>query len=267
MPDDISSNPVSSQTPDSGLLSRLHEVCPDFYPSDMQDRANSGLAILWPQMSHGDRSEMTTRLRYTDSIAAYDELLAADAFARQFGTAAIKWPDAPKGHRRPEFFVEFGSTRWAVECTALQDNDDVRELNTIMQATGQPWIEPLDPMRDPDRLHKKAVKKIERDQGRGPTVLLLSPRTPWLMPDTMDAVIQPILCTPSEVNIAPDKLPIAIACLTFSVVQGVWFCDSACTSTGIDRALRERIRNAITGGFMPRRDGSMFTESAWADCE
>lgn len=248
-------------------LPMMQETHPSIYPADIQARVESGLATLWPQMSTDDRSEMTTRLRDGDSIVACDEILAAAAFARQFGAAAVKWPVAPKGQRRPEFFVEFDSKRWAVECKSLQDNAQVRELNANMLATGQPWVASLDLNHDPNRLRREVIKKIKRAQGGGPSVVLLSSQTPWLMPGSMDEQIRRILCTPSAVNLSTAERPIAVACLTFTIVQGVWFCDSACASAGIDPALRERIRKAIAEGFVLRGDGAMLTECAWTDCE
>jgi hypothetical protein len=248
-------------------LPMLQEIHPSIYPADIQTRIESGLATLWPQMSVDDRSEMATRLRDGDSIAACDEMLAASAFARQFGAAAVRWPVVPKGQRRPEFFVEVDSKRWAVECKSLQDNDHVRELNAFMLATGEPWIASLDPNDDSNRLRRQVVKKIKRAQGGGPSVILLLSQTPWLMPSSMDEEIRRILCTPSTVGLGPAERPIAVACLILTTVQGVWFCDSACAAAGIQPALRERIRKAIAEGFVLRGDGAMLTESGWTGCE
>lgn len=249
------------------FLPMMHEMHPGFYPADMQARVERGLAVLWPQMNESERAELAKRLREGDNIIACDELLAAAAFAAEFGDQAIKWPSAPKGQRRPEFFVESDSRKFAVECRAIQDNDRVRDLNATMMATGQPWVASLDPNHDPNRLRSALVRKIQRAQGGGPAVVLLTSQTPWIMPDRMDGEVRRVLCTPSAVKLSPTELPVAVACLTLTIVQGVWFSDTACRAAGVDATARERIRNAITRGFVARGDGQLLTEGLWTGCE
>jgi hypothetical protein len=244
------------------FLPMMHEMHPDFYPADTQARVERGLAIVWPQMSGAERAELTKRLREGDNIVACDELLAAAAFAAEFGDSAVKWPTAPKGQRRPEFFVEADFGKFAVECRTIQDNDRVRDLNATMMATGQPWVDSLDPNHDPNRLRSALVRKIQRAQGGGPAVVLLMSQTPWIMPDRMDEEVRRVLCTPSAVKLSPTELPIAVACLTLTIVQGVWFSDTSCRTAGVDATARERIRSAITRGFVARGDGNLLLISA-----
>lgn len=249
------------------FLPIMHEIDPDLYPADMQTLVERGLAVLWPQMNPSERAELTKRLREGDNIIACDELLAAAAFAGEFGDQAIKWPSAPRGQRRPEFFVESDVRTLAVECRAIQDNDRVHSLNATMMATGQPWVASLDPDHDPNRLRRALVRKIQRAQGGGPAVILLTSQSPWIMPDRMDEEVRRVLCTPSEVKLSPAELPVAVACLTLTRVQGVWFSDTACRAAGVDSTLRNRIRNAITDGFGARGDGQLLTEASWTGCE
>lgn len=249
------------------FLPIMHGMHPGFYPADTQARVERGLAIVWSQMNGADRAELTKRLREGDGIIACDELLAASAFAAEFGDQVIKWPSAPMGQRRPEFFVEADFGKFAVECKAIQDNESVRGLNAAMMATGQPWIASLDHNHDPNRLRSALVRKIQRAQGGGPAVIMLMAQTPWIMPDRMDEEVRRVLCTPSAVKLSPADLPIAVACLTLTTVQGVWFSDTACRAAGVDAAARERIRGAITRGFVARGDGNLLTESSWSDCE
>jgi len=245
------------------FLPMMHEMHPDFYPADMQARVERGIAVLWPQLSENERAELSKRLREGDNIIACDELLAAAAFAAEFGDSAVKWPSAPRGQRRPEFFVEAGASKFAVECKAIQDNDSIRDMNATMVATGQPWIASLDPNHDPNRLRSALVRKIERAQGGGPAVVMLMSQTPWIMPDRMDAEVRRVLCTPSAVKLSPAELPIAVACLSLTIIQGVWFSESACMDPGVDAVVRERIRTAITQGFVARKDGKLLTETTW----
>lgn len=245
-------------------LPMMHEMHPGFYPADTQARVERGFAVLWPQMNVAERAELAKRLREGDNIIACDEVLAAAAFADEFGESAVKWPTASKGERRPEFFVEAEFGRFAVECKAIQDNDRVRDLNATMMATGQPWVASLDPNHDPNRLRSALVRKIQRAQGGGPAVVLLMSQTPWIMPDRMDEEVQRVLCTPSTVKLSPTELPIAVACLTLTIVQGVWFSDTACRATGVDAAARERVRGAITRGCVTRGDGNLLTEASWS---
>jgi hypothetical protein len=249
------------------FLPMMHEMHPGFYPADTQARVERGLAILWPQMSGAERAELAKRLREGDNIIACDELLAAAAFAAEFGDQVIKWPSAARGQRRPEFFVKADFGKFAAECRAIQDNDRVRDLNATMVATGQPWIASLDPNHDPNRLRSALVRKIQRAQGGGPAVVLLMSQTPWIMPDRMDEEVRRVLCTPSTVKLSPTELPIAVACLTLTIVQGVWFSNTACRTAGVDATARERIRGAITRGFVARGDGNLLTEASWSACE
>lgn len=249
------------------FLPMMHAMHPALYPADMQERVEQGLAVLWPQMSGTERDELATRLRDGDSMVACDELLAAAAFAEEFGSNAIKWPILARGLRRPEFFVEADNTRWAVECKTLQDNVKVRGLNATMMTTGQPWVASLDPNHDPNRMCWGLVKKIKRAQGGSAAVVLLFSQTPFLMPDGMEEEVRRILCRPSEVNLDAEHLPIAVACLTLTIVQGVWFCESACVRYRIEPATRDRIRVAIARGFVLPGNRNMCSEVGWADCE
>lgn len=249
------------------FLPMMHEMHPGFYSADTQARVERGLAIVWSQMNDTERAELAKRLREGDNIIACDELLAAAAFADEFGQSAVKWPTAPKGQRRPEFFVEADFGRFAVECKAIQDNDRVRDLNATMMATGQPWVASLDPNHDPNRLRSALVRKIQRAQGGGPAVVMLMSQTPWIMPDRMDEEVRRVLCTPSEVKLSSSELPIAVACLTLTLVQGVWFSTVACRLSSIDSKTCERIRSAITRGFVARGDGQLLTEASWTGCE
>lgn len=249
------------------FLPMMHEMHPGFYPADTQARVERGLAVLWPQMNGAERAELAKRLREGDNIIACDELLTAAAFADEFGQSAVKWPTVPKGQRRPEFFVEADFGRFAVECKVIQDNDRVRDLNATMMATGQPWIASLDPNHDPNRLRSALVRKIQRAQGGGPAVVMLMAQTPWIMPDRMNEEVRRVLCTPSEVKLSSAELPIAVACLTLTLVQGVWFSAAACRHASIDSKARERIRSAISRGFVARGDGQLLTEASWHGCE
>lgn len=249
------------------FLPTMHSMHPALYPADMQERFERGLAVLWTQMNETERGELAARLRDGDSMAACDELLAAAGFAGEFGKSSIKWPTSARGQRRPEFCVEADNARWAVECKALQDNAQVRGLNATMMATGEPWVASLDPDHDPNRLRRELVKKIERAQGGSAAVVLLVSQTPFLMPDRMEEEVRRVLCTPSKVRLSAERLPIAVACLSLTIVQGVWFCKSSCLRLGVTEATRDRIRAAITYGFVPRGDGQLLTEAEWTGCE
>jgi hypothetical protein len=243
----------------------LHSIHPAFYPADTQLRIEAGLAVLRKQVNETEWGELASRLRGSDSLVACDELLAAAAFAGEFGESAIKWPDAAKGQRRPEFFVESCNARWAVECKALQDNERVRELNATMLETGEGWGATFGTRHDSSRLQRELVRKIKRAQGgnANATVIIVVSQTPFLTPDMMAEEVQNVLCSPSEVDLDVTQLPIAVACLTFTVVQGVWLCKSACDRHGIDEAVRDRIRVAITRGFVLRGDGVVLPDAEW----
>ncbi len=132
-----------------------------------------------------------------------------------------------------------------------------------MVRTGQPWIAPARTGRDANRMRAAIVDKIKRAQGGGPTFIVLTSYTPWLMPAEMEAVIRQVLREPATVGVAEAELPVGIACLFWTVVQGVWFSDSACAAASIDGPLRERIRRAIVRGFVPRTDAVLLTEGDW----
>jgi len=232
------------------------------FPSDLQARVERGVEVLWDQMGERDRVEFIARLRGGDG-SAFEELLAAEAFAGEFGPEAIKWPSAAPNERKPEFYVECGGGTWAVECRHLLDQKEIRMLNQSMLETGGSWIASIDSQIDRNRLRAAIVKKIQRAQGGGATVILLNSYTPWLMPDEMQDVVRRILETPREVGLEPEQLPIAIACLFVTTVQGVWLCRSALESAGIDETLGERIRGAISNGFVQRGDGVSLTERSW----
>ncbi len=241
----------------------LHSIHPAFYPADTQMRIEAGLAVLRKQVNETEWGELASRLRVGDSLVACDELLAAAAFAGEFGDSTIKWPAAPKGQRRPEFFVEICNARWAVECKALRDNERVRELNATMLATGEPWVASFVPNHDSNRLCRELLNKIKRAQGGSAAVVLVDSQTPFLTPDMMEEEVRRVLCSPSKLDLMPEQLPIAVACLTFTIVQGVWFCQAACDRHGIDPSIRERVRDAITCGFVPRGDGMVRSEQRW----
>ncbi|MCC6426053.1 MAG: hypothetical protein IT435_04460 [Phycisphaerales bacterium] len=232
------------------------------FAPEVQARMETGLDVLWPKMTERDRSDVTARLR-AGGPSVCDELLAAAAFAVEFGREAVTLPTAAPHERKPEFFVEVPPARWAVECRQLQDAREVQVRNDQMIRTGQPWITPAQPDRDANRLRSAIVGKIKRAQGGGPTFIILSSYTPWLMPDEMQAVVRRILREPGSVGLAESDLPIGIACLFWTVVQGVWFCDPACAAASIEGPLRERIRRAVVRGFVPRTDTEILTETGW----
>lgn len=242
----------------------MMDICvPGMFPPEIQARVEAGLDILWPQMSPDDQREFAGRLQSTDPMAACDELLAAAAFAAEFGRSVIRWPTAPRDQRKPEFFVECPTPRWAVECRSLQDNAQVRSLNAGIMQTGQGWIAHLDPNHDPARMQRAVVEKIKRAQGGGPVVIILTSYTPWLMPEAMQAVIRRTLRDSASIGLAESELPVGVACLAWTIVQGVWFSDAACAAASIDGAMRERVRHAIVRGFVSRGDGVLLTEAGW----
>lgn len=232
------------------------------FDPEIQTRVEMGLDVLWPKMSDRDRSDVTARLR-AGGPSVCDELLAAAAFAAEFGREAVMLPAVAPHERKPEFFVDVPPARWAVECRHLQDAREVRDRNDQMIRTGQPWMAPAQPDRDANRLRAAIVGKIKRAQGGGPTFIILTSYTPWLMPDEMQAIVRQILREPRSVGVAETDLPIGIACLFWTVVQGVWFCDSVCAAASIDGPLRERIRRAVVRGFVPRTDVALLTEAGW----
>lgn len=232
------------------------------FPSEIQARIETGLDVLLPKMVARDRSEVSARLR-AGGPSVCDELLAAAAFAAEFGREAVTVPAAAPHERKPEFFVEVPPARWAVECRQLQDNREVQARNDQMIQTGQPWIAPARPSHDANRMRGAIVDKIRRAQGGGPTFIILTSYTPWLMPDEMQAVVQGILCEPASVGLTEADPPIGIACLFWTVVQGAWFCEPACAAASIDGPVRERIRRTIVRGFVPRTDVALLTESGW----
>lgn len=262
---DVLAQPESAVVgyPTAYWLPMMDLLGPDMFPPEIQARVETGLEVLWPQMTPDDQREFVGRLRSHDPMAACDELLATAAFAAEFGPTAIRWPVAARGQRRPEFFVECPPSRWAVECRFLQDNAQVRSLNAGMMQTGQGWIAHLDPNHDPTRMQRAVVEKIKRAQGGGPVVIILTSYTPWLMPDAMQAVIRRILRDFASIGLAESELPVGVACLTWTIVQGVWFSDAACAAASIDAAMRERIRRAIVSGFVSRGDGALLTEAGW----
>lgn len=237
----------------------MHSMFPQMFPTDLQARAERGLDALWEQMSGRDQSEILQRLRAGDG-SAFEELVAAAAFADEFGRDAVRWPEATSEQRRPEFRVESGGLTWAVECRHLLDQEEVRALNQSMLQFGGSWIASIDPQIDRSRLRSALVRKIQRAQGVGPTIILLTSYTPWLMPDEMQEVVLRILETPSEVGLVPEQLPVGITCLCMTIVQGVWLCDDACNRAGIPEPLKDRIRRAIVNGFVARGDGVLMTE-------
>ena len=243
-------------------LPMMHNMFPEMFPADLQARVERGLESLWDQMEERDRAGFIARLRDGDG-SAFEELLAAAAFAAEFDPAAIKWPSAAPDERKPEFYVECDGVTWAVECRHLLDQKEIRQLNQSMLETGGSWIASIDPQIDRNRLRAAIVKKIQRAQGGGPTVILLNSYTPWLMPDEMQQVVRRILERPNEVGLDPEQLPVAIACLFMTITQGVWLCDRVCNIACIDAALRERIRRAIVNGFVQRGDGALLTELNW----
>jgi len=127
----------------------------------------------------------------------------------------------------------------------------------------QSWITRLDPHNDCNRLQNVLVEKIHKQQGAGPTVILLTSYTPWLQPVEMQDIVRRILETPEKVGLDPTQLPVAIACFFATVVQGVWLCGAVCDSACIDTESRERIREAILNGFVKRNDGKVLTERTW----
>ena len=251
------SGPVAYWLPMMGQLE------PGLFPPKLHAGVEAGLEVLWPQMTPDDQREFAGRLRSHDPIAACDELLAAAGFATEFGHSAVRWPSAARGQRKPEFFVECPTTRWAVESRFLQDNAQVRSLNAGMMESERGWIAHLEPNHDPTRMQRAIVKKITRKQGRGPIFIILTSYTPWLMPDSMQAVIRGILRDATSVGLRESELPVGVACLTWTIVQGIWFSDAACAAASIDAALRDRIRRAIVSGFVSRSDGALLTEAGW----
>jgi hypothetical protein len=233
------------------------------FPPDIQRRIETGLDVLLPKMASRDRGEMTKRLRLGEP-AACDELMATAAFAAEFERDAVKWPGGGPHERKPEFFVEPSQSRWAVECRHLRDNLETRIRNAEMVQSGHPWTAWARPEQDANRMRTAIIEKIKRAQGSGPTFIILISYTPWLLPVEMQAVICQILCQPEAVGLAASQLPIGVACLSWYVVQGVWFCEPACTSASIDGPMRERVRRAIVRGFVPRTDLALLTEVNWA---
>jgi hypothetical protein len=225
-------------------------------------RIETGLDVILPKMASRDRVEMTKRLR-SGAPAACDELMAAAAFAEEFGRDAVNWPRAGPHERKPEFFVESSQSRWAVECRHLLDNLETQSRNALMVQTGDSWTAWACPENDENRLRAAIVDKIKRAQGGGPTFIILTSYTPWLAPTQMHAVIRRILCEPASIKVAESELPIGIACISWTVLQGVWFCDPACAAASIHSPLRERIRRAIVRGFVPRTDVVLLTEVDW----
>jgi hypothetical protein len=132
-----------------------------------------------------------------------------------------------------------------------------------MMESERGWIAHLEPNHDPTRMQRAIVKKITRKQGRGPIFIILTSYTPWLMPDSMQAVIRGILRDATSVGLRESELPVGVACLTWTIVQGIWFSDAACAAASIDAALRDRIRRAIVSGFVSRSDGALLTEAGW----
>lgn len=234
-------------------LPMLHRMNAEVFPVDLQERVEYALGAVWDQISDRDRADMTGRLRKGD-FSALEELLAAAAFAKEFGRAAIIWPNTRRDERRPEFFVESDGVKWAVECRHLQDRREIRDQNEIMLQTGESWVVPAQPDKDRQRLCRAIVKKIHRAQGDGPTVILLTSLTPWLMPEDMEEIVRLIFDRPSDMRLSSGDLPIAIACFFLTVVQGVWFCDDVCAKAGITVDLQDRIRAAIMQGFVERID-------------
>lgn len=240
-------------------LPMMHAMFPEMFPAHLHARVEFGLDVLWDQMNDRDEAELLGRLRGGDG-SAFEELLAAAAFAHEFGRAAVKWPAAAPDERKPEFYVECDGVTWAIECRHLLEQEEIRRLNqTTLETTGS-WIASIDPQIDRNRLRSAIVRKIQRAQGGGPTVILLSSYTPWLMPDEMQEVVRRILGTPGEVGLDPERLPVAIACLHTTIVQGIWLCGTACDTARIDGELRERIRRAIVNGYVARGDGRLLTE-------
>lgn len=241
----------------------LDVMCPGgAFAPQFQTRIETGLDVLWPKMGVRNRSDVTARLR-AGGPSVCDELLAAAAFAAEFGCEAVALPAAAPHERKPEFVVDVPPARWAVECRQLQDAHEVQARNDQMIRTGQPWVAAAQPDRDANRLRAAIVKKIMRAQGGGPTFIILTSYTPWLMPDEMQTTVRRILREPGSVGVTESDLPIGIACLFWTVVQGVWFCDSVCAAASIDGALRERIRRAVVQGFVPRTDVALLTEAGW----
>lgn len=243
-------------------LPMMHAMFPEMFPAHLQACVEVGLDALWDQMNERDHAELLGRLRSGDG-SAFEELLASAAFATEFGPTAIKWPSAAPDERKPEFYIECDGVTWAIECRHLLDQEEIRLLNQSMLETSGSWIASIDPQIDRHRLRAAIVRKIQRAQSGGPTVILLTSYTPWLMPDEMQQVVRRILETPAEVNLAPEQLPIAIACLYITIVQGIWICRSACDSAGIGADSVPRIRRAIVNGFVTRGDGQLLTEQDW----
>lgn len=243
-------------------LPAMGSLTPSMFPPETQMRVEHGLEVLWPQMSPSEQREVSRRLR-SNALAACEELLAAAAFADQFGSTAVRWPSVPRNVQRPEFFVECPAPRWAVECKGLQDNEPVRDLNAEMLRTGQPCSVVLDLNHDPNRMHTAVVEKIKRAQGGSSAFIILTSYTPWLWPVAMQSVMYRILHDSAAIGLDPSELPVGVACLFWTVVQGIWFSDSGCAAASIGPEMRERIRRAIVEGFVRRGDGEVLTEASW----
>jgi hypothetical protein len=262
---EVLAQPESAEVgyPTAYWLPMMDVMSPGMFPPRIQASIDAGLDVLWDQLSERERREFIGRIRVHDGMAACDELLAAAAFASEFGREAVRSPTAARDQRKPEFFVECPPTRWAVECKLLLDNKEVRSFNAGMMQTGAGWVASLDPDHDPNRMQWAVVEKVRRAQGGGPVVILLTSYTPWLMPEAMQAVIRRILSDFASIGLAESELPVGVACLTWTIVQGVWFSDTVCAAASIDAAMRERIRRAIVSGFVSRGDGALLTEAGW----
>lgn len=233
---------------------------PELPDRQLHERIEAGLGLMLSKMTPTPRRELCGRLRQGHA-APCDELIAADAFALEFGGDAVTAPTGAA--KKPEFFVESEGVRWAVECKALFDSAHYVALNDAAIASGKNcWIDARSDLdREKCRFQRAIVEKIAANQGGGPVVLMVVSRTAWLMPDEMQAVVCRILRQPEAVGLAVAQLPLAIACLYATTLHGVWFSPATCAAAGFSRALCERIRAALISQYVPRPGGPALSEA------
>lgn len=242
----------------------LMEIMSDRCSADLLENIETALALAFDRLNTKDRNRLFHRLRETDSLAAEEELLALAGFVREFGVESIKFPTESANSRKPEFYVGTGENKIAVECKGLFEKKAIQQLNEHMVATGQPWCSfGFDDEHDISRFRDQLVKKIKKNQGNGPTVLVFTLYTAWVQPEWAADVVKAIITAPASFKLDPDELPIAIALIAQRRTQGIWLNQKKLSTTSFPLEFGEQIRNAVKQGFQLRQDQLVLTEADW----
>jgi hypothetical protein len=243
--------------PQSYWLPVLARACPHDWPLQLQDRIETALDVVWNKVDDRSRSELIKRMREGDGLAAEEELLALFGFAEEFGRDAIRLPSVCPAKRKPEFFVDIGTSSFSVECKGLFDNEKIRKRDRTMLKTGQGWLEfhnPREPPPDRNRFKHAVVKKLKQAQGGKPSVLIMTAYTSWLPTRDVPAVVRRILRNPASAGLSAEDLPLALAWVFGRTLHGVELHAPSLAAAELNVLTGKRICAAIQRAFVPHAD-------------